>query len=180
MSCFSEFKFLISTFTRYPLQGKPYFLFPDVLKRWSFQKKSRWNMTFLALSGKMIFVFPEDMILYLSRKMKDDCSPKKYMEIRYFLQTFWKDGLFKNGLAGTWSFRIIWNDGIFFPKTWFFFHWAESERRFFSGKIWKYDIFCVHVSVLQTWCHTPLSKNSKMVLSRKNTPKRDWRSRLTS
>ena len=26
-------------------------------KRWSFQKKSRWNLTFLVLSGKMVFFF---------------------------------------------------------------------------------------------------------------------------
>ena len=26
--------------------------------------------------------------------MKDDLSPKKDMKIRYFLQIFWKDGLF--------------------------------------------------------------------------------------
>ena len=58
------------------LHGKPYFLFPDVLKRWSFQKKLRWNMIFLVLLGKMIFLFPENMILPLRRKMKDDLSQK--------------------------------------------------------------------------------------------------------
>ena len=39
-----------------------------------FQKTLRWNMTFLVLSGKMIFLFPENMILRLRRKMKDDLS----------------------------------------------------------------------------------------------------------
>ena len=44
----------------------------------------------------MIFGFPENMILFFRRRMKDDLSRKKtYMEIRYFLQMFWKDGLFK-------------------------------------------------------------------------------------
>ena len=65
-----------------------YFLFPNVLKRWSLQKKSHWNMVFVVLSGKMIFLFPENMILLFRRKMKDDLSQKKYMEIRYFLQMF--------------------------------------------------------------------------------------------
>ena len=43
-------------------------------KRWSFQKKLRWNMVFLVLSGKMIFLFPENIILFFRRKMKDDLS----------------------------------------------------------------------------------------------------------
>ena len=33
-------------------------------------------MIFLVLSGKMIFLFPENMILHLRRKMKDDLSHK--------------------------------------------------------------------------------------------------------
>ena len=74
------------------LHEKPYFLFPDVLKRQSFQKKLRWNMIIL-VSGKMIFLFLENMILPPGRKMKDDLSQK--MEIWYFLQMFWKDGLSK-------------------------------------------------------------------------------------
>ena len=38
-------------------------------------------MNFLALSGKIIFVFPKkNMMLFFRRKMKD-FSPKKYMEI---------------------------------------------------------------------------------------------------
>ena len=42
-----------------------------------FPKKSYWNMILLALSGKMIFLLPENMILPLRRKMKDDLSQKK-------------------------------------------------------------------------------------------------------
>ena len=37
-------------------------------------KKLRWNMIFLVLSGKMIFLFPKNMILHVGRKMKDDLS----------------------------------------------------------------------------------------------------------
>ena len=46
------------------LHGKPYFLFPDVLKRWSFQNGLRRHMIFLVLSGKMVF-FPKKMIFFL-------------------------------------------------------------------------------------------------------------------
>ena len=38
-----------------------------------FPKKSRWNKIFLLLSGKMVFLFPENM-LPVRRKMKDDLS----------------------------------------------------------------------------------------------------------
>ena len=51
-------------------------------------------MTFLALSGKIIFLFPENMILFFGWKMKND-SWKKYMEMWDFLQVFWKDNLSK-------------------------------------------------------------------------------------
>ena len=83
---------------------KTIFSFSRRPEKMVFPKKSRWNMIFLVLSGKMIFLFLENMILHLKRKTKDDLSQKKYTEIRYFLQTFWKDGLFKKGHAGTWSF----------------------------------------------------------------------------
>ena len=39
-----------------------------------FTKKLRWNMIFLVLSEKMIFLFPENMILHVKREMKDDLS----------------------------------------------------------------------------------------------------------
>ena len=63
------------------MHEKPYFLFPNVFKKMAFPKKMHWNMIFLVSSGKMIFLFPENMILFFRRKMKDDLSQKKYMEI---------------------------------------------------------------------------------------------------
>ena len=38
--------------------------------------KSHWNMIFLVSSGKMKFLFPENMILFFRRKMKYDLSQK--------------------------------------------------------------------------------------------------------
>ena len=38
-------------------------------------------MIFLVLSGKIIFSFPENMILHHRQKMKGDLSQKKYTEI---------------------------------------------------------------------------------------------------
>ena len=67
---------------------KTIFSFSRRPEKMVFPKKSRRNMIFLVLSGKMIFLFLENMILHLKRKTKDDLSQKKYTEIRYFLQTF--------------------------------------------------------------------------------------------
>ena len=92
-------------------------------------KKSRWNMIFLVLSGKMIFLFPENMILFFRHKRKDDLFQKKYLEIWYFLQMFWKDGLSKKFAPEHDLFCNIWKDGIsFFQKIWyFFFRWKMKE-----------------------------------------------------
>ena len=63
-----------------------YFLFPNVLKRWFLQKKSHWNMIFVVLSGKMIFLLPENMILLFRRKMKDDLSQKNIWKYDIFFK----------------------------------------------------------------------------------------------
>ena len=140
---------------------KTVFSFSRRPEKMIFPKKLRWNMIFLVLSGKTMFLFPENMIWHLRRTMKDDISQKKkYTEIWHFLQTFWKEGLFKKGRAGTWSFLYYLERWYFFPKN-IFFPWAGSERWPFSRNTWKYDIFCVHVRALQTWCHTPLPKKIK-------------------
>ena len=64
---------------------------------------------------------------------------KKYTEIWYFLQTFWKDGYSKEGHADTWSFLYYLERLYFFPENMIFFPWSESERRSFSENTWKHD-----------------------------------------
>ena len=135
-----------------------------------FPKNSCGYMIFLVLSEKIMFLFPENMIWHLRGKMKDDLSQKKYTEIWHFLQTFLKDGLFRKGCTGHDLSCIISKDGIFFPKTWYFFL-GQEVRDDLSQEIHRNMI---------SWCHAPLPEKSKMVLSRKNAPKGDWRSRLTS
>ena len=102
------------------------------------------------------------------------------MEIWYFLQTFWKDGLFKKGRAGTWSV-------LYYLKRWFFFR----KTNFFLGRHVRDDLsqeihWNMILSVYTYGCYkrgaTPLcQKKSKMILSCKNTPKGvdvlDWHPR---
>ena len=49
-------------------------------------------MIFLVLSGKMRFLFPENMILFLRRKRKDDLSQKNAWKYDVF-SSIWKDGI---------------------------------------------------------------------------------------
>ena len=71
-------------------------------------------MIFLVLSGKMIFLSPENMILHLKRKTKDDLSQKNTK--KYFFKISEKMA-FRKGAAPAYELScIIWKDAIFFRK----------------------------------------------------------------
>ena len=81
-------------------------------------------MIFLALSGKMIFLFPENMILLLGQKMKDDLSQKKQKkhENMIFYSNVLKRWSFQRDRAGTLSFLYyLERQYFFFPQMWCFF-----------------------------------------------------------
>ena len=64
---------------------KAIFSFSRRPEKMVFPKKLRWNMIFLVLSWKVIFLFPENMILPLVRKMKDDLfqeNTRKYISFK--------------------------------------------------------------------------------------------------
>ena len=117
-----------------------------------FPKKMRWNIIFLVLSENMVFLFPENMILHLRRKMKDDLFQKKNTrKYDIFFKPFEKMVFPKRATPTHDLSCLIWKDDIFPPKT-----------VAFLGITWKYDIFSVHVRVLQTWRHAPLSKKNRI------------------
>ena len=100
---------------------KTIFSFSECFEKMVFPKKSHWNMIFLVLSGKMIFLFPENMILFFRHKRKDDLSQKN-----------------------TWKYDIFFkcSEKMVFPKN------SRLNMIFFviSGKMVflfsrKYDIF---------------------------------------
>ena len=162
------------------LHRNPYFLFPNLLKRWYFWKNCAGIWSFLYYRGRWYFFFPKiwsytqtENERWLSQKKKK--KKKKYTEI-YFLQMFWKDGLFKKDRAGIWFllyFRERWyfstEKMVFFPgrKT------RERGRQPSSRNTRKHGIFYLICST------PPCQKGLKMILSRKNTPKGDWHSWLT-
>ena len=163
----------------YSLHGKPCFLFPDILKRCSFQKNRAGIWSFLYYRERSCFFFLKIWSYTLDGKWKM-IFLKKIHGNMIFSSNFLKRWSFQKGPRWDMIFLVLSGKMVFFSKNVIFFPWAGSERWPFSRNTWKYDIFCVHVRVLQTWWPPLCQKKSKMVLSRKNTSKGDWRSRFTS
>ena len=137
-------------------------------------------MIFLPLFGKTIFLFPENMILYLTRKMKDDPSQKNTRKYDIFFKLSEKMVFPKKAAPADDLSCIIRKDDIFYPKTWYFFH-VQKVRGGLSQEIHGNTAFYVYTYECYKIGATSLcQKKSKMVLSCKNTPKGDWRSRLAS
>ena len=78
-------------------------------------------MIFLALLGKIMFLFPENMILHLRRKMKDDLSQKNTRKYDVFFKLSEKMVFSKRVVPGHDLSCIIWKDGIFSRKHDIFF-----------------------------------------------------------
>ena len=101
---------------------------------------------------------------------------KKYMEIWYFLQMPWKDGLSKKNRAGIWYFI----DRIFFSRKYDLFcldgKWKMAFLKKYM-KTWYLQYICVNVTnMILPFC----KKKSKMIFSWKNTFKCGLHSRSHS
>ena len=168
--------FFIHTDVLITLHGKSYFLFADVLKRWSFQKNRAGIWYFLYYGKRWYFFFPKIWSCPLDGKWKM-IFLKKYTEI-YFLQMFWKDGLFSRDCAGTWSF-------LHYLERWYFF--SRKHDIFSSGGKWEVIFFRKYMEIWNFLCTrtgvtnvTPCpSAKKSQGWSCKNTPEGDWCSRLT-
>ena len=88
-------------------------------------------MIFLVLSGKMIFVFAENMILPRRRKMKDNLSQKTTRKYDLFFKRPEQMFFSKRAAPGHDLSCIIRKDGIFSPKH-DIFPSAENEGWSFS------------------------------------------------
>ena len=73
-------------------------------------------MIFLVFSGKMMFLFPENMILHRRRKVKDDISQKNTRKYDIFFKLSEKTVFSKRAASGQDIPCIIWKDGIFFSR----------------------------------------------------------------
>ena len=136
-------------------------------------KKSHWNMIFLVSSGKMIFLFPENMIFFIRRKMKDDLSQKNMRKYDILFKCSEKM-VFPKNRSWIWSFfhhQERWH--FFFPKIWYFFY-GRKMKDDLSEKIHENMTFPVclvkMVFLFPTNMKVPFCQKSKDDLFPKNTP----------
>ena len=98
---------------------KTIFSFSKCSEKMVVPKKLHWNMIFLLLLGKMIFLFPENIILFFRQKMKDDVSQKIY-ENMIFSSNVLKRWFFQKNSTEIWYFLLYYLERwyFFFPKIW--------------------------------------------------------------
>ena len=100
-----------------------------------FPKRSRWNLIFLVLSGKIIFLFHENMILPPGGKCKMIFLKKKYTEIWYLVQIFEKM-VFSKRIAPVHDLNCtIWKGGTFSRKHGIFSLDRKRERGDLSQEV---------------------------------------------
>ena len=113
-------------------------------------KKLRWNMIFFVLSGKMIFLFSENMILHHRRKMKDDLSQKTPGNM-----------IFSSNFLKRWSFQKVLRRHMIFPvlsgKMVFF---SRKHDLFSLGRKWK-TVFLR--KYMETWCIAQRRKTGNLI-----------------
>ena len=129
----------ISNVRMMTLHGKPYFLFPDALKRWSFQKNCAGTWSFLYYRERWYFLFSKILSYILDGKLKMIFLKKIHGNMIFSSHLLKRWCLSKKGRGGTWYFLYHLERWYFFPKNIIFFHWAESEKRPFPGNTWKRD-----------------------------------------
>ena len=131
-----------------------------------FPKKSCWNMIFFVLSGKMIFVFHEYLILPPRRKMKDDLSQKTTGKYDIFFKCSEKM-IFSKRWYRNMIFLVLSGRMVFFSP--------EHEIFSLDGK-WKIIFFKKY---METWYFLCTRTDATNRTPRKNTAKGDWHPRLT-
>ena len=148
-----------------------------------FPKKSRWNLSRIIGKDHVSLSWKYD--LNPRRKMKDDLFQKNTRKYNIVFRPPEKKIFSRRTAPGYDLSCIIWKDGIFFPKTWYFFSLGRKPATTFRKEymeIWYF--LCTRVGVTNLMSrpppHPPCQKNSRMSLSRQNTPKGDWSSRLAS
>ena len=123
-------------------------------------------MIFILLSGKTIFLFPENMILFFRHKRKDDLSQKNAWKYDIFFKCPEKVVFLKNSCLNMIFFVISGKMVfLFFQKIWYVFFRSKMKEDDLYQKARGNIVF----SVYMTMPHP--GKKTKM--PRKNTPKCD-------
>ena len=169
-----QFTFSNDYFKLLTLHRKPYFLFPDVLKRSFFQKNCAGIWSFLYYRERWYFFFPKIWSYPLCGKWKMIFFKKIHGNI------------FPSNVPNRWSFQeeLRWDTiflvisekmAFFFPKTWYFFL-GRKMRDDFSLEIRGNMIFSLQ------WGQAPLPNKNQIwscpvKIHLKVTDALDWHSR---
>ena len=149
-----QFTFSDDYFKLLRLHRKPCFLFPDVLKWWSFQKNCAGIWFFFYFRERWYFLFPKIWSYALCGKWKMTFLKKIHGDI--FSSNVTRRWSFQEELRRDTIFLVLSGKMAFFsPKTWYFFL-GRKMRDDFSQEIRGNMIFYL------TWPQAPLSnKNQK-------------------
>ena len=133
---------------------------------------SHWNMIFLVLSGKMIFLFPENVILFFRHKRKDDLSQKYTWKYDIFFKYSERMVFPRNSHLNTIFFVISGKMVFLFSRKYDIFSFGGKWKKMIFIKkrveIWYF----LYIGVGNT-SMTPPSWKKKIPLSQKNTPRGD-------
>ena len=145
---------------------KTIFSFSRRPEKMVFQTTLHWNMIFLVLSGKMIFLFPENMILRLKRKMKDNLSQNKIHENMIFSSNFLKRWCFQKGPCWNMIFPVLSGKVVCF---------SQKHDLFSLGRKWKTAFLRKY---METWCIAQRRKTGNLIYSIEAWPLKFIRSEI--
>ena len=133
-------------------------------------------MIFLVLlSRKMIFLFPENIILFFRRKMKDDLSQKIYRKYDIFFKCS-QNMVFPKKIALEYDLSCISGKMVFFPGKYEIFSFDRKWKMIFFKKymeIWYFLYIRINVTnTILPFC----KKKQKWSSPEKSTVKADWHS----
>ena len=111
--------------------------------------------------GKDIFLFPESMILYLRRKMKDDLSQKNTRKYDIFFKLSEKMVFPKRAAPAHDLSCIIWKDGIFSRKHDIFSPGRKWEATFLRKYMEIWHFLCIRTGVTNLEPCPSVKKNQK-------------------
>ena len=149
-----------------------------------FPKKSRWNMIFLVLLGKIMFLFPENMILHLRRKMKDGLSQKIHRTM-IFSSNFLKRRSFQKEPRRDMIFLVLSRKTVFFSRKHNIFSLGRKwEMTIFKKYIEIWNFLCTRTGVTNVVSRSSAKKNERWSYPAKIHPKvidvLDWNPRKSS
>ena len=137
----------------YNTTRKPYF--PDVLKRWFFQKNCAGIWSFMYYRERWYFFFPKIWSYTLDGKWQ-----------MIFLKKIHGNIVFSSNFLKRWSFQIgpciIWKDGIFFPRKHDIFSLSRKwEAAFLRNYMEIWHFLCTRTGVTNVVTRPSVKKSQR-------------------